>query len=750
MSPRSAMCSPNSERASIARATAARGWEHPPSQRRRRCAIDLSMDRNNPRILFAVDLGARRNFWNISSGGPGSGLFRSTDGGDTWEEISHRPGLPDGLLGKIGVAVSPVRAGRVWALVEAEGDKTGLYRSDDYGMRWTTVSANRDLMHRPWYYTHVFADTGHADTVFRHQPADVESTDGGTSFSEITTRHGDNHDLWIDPNDCTRMIEGNDGGAHVSFNAGALVVDHLQSEDGAILPYRCRQPVSYRVYGTQQDNTSISVPSASEWGVITLADCSIRAPARAASSPSIRAITTSSDVGAIGSSPGGQGPAALRHRTRQLQLVNVWPEESTGIAPKDLKYRFAWTFPIVFSPHDPGHALCRRQLRVPHPRPGHELDADFARSQPQRSRTSRAIQAADHARARRRGARDLRLRRRITAPRRRDHMASTDDGLVHVTRDDGRPGRTSRPGACPSSLMSAASRFGARPDTIYVAATRYKLADYKPYLFRTSDGGGPGSRSTAICRRPRSPASCAPMWWRPACCSSAPRPASISRSTTARLDADAGLAGGAGVRSQAPGTATGGGDARPLVLDSRRRDRAARSGRRRSFDARDRAAQRPSAPSCIGCRRQRAHRIAYGPAFGIDGSTVMVERPDGTRVREHLDVGEKSAQRAIIYYWLAEDASGPVTLTFRDSAGPGSSPIRATTRTFRQPSTGHRAGSIRFVWDRSRAEDRLWLAPPRPSRWRPIQRTAGPGPSFQAPAWRRAGVGGRNGGEAWS
>src|SRR6185437_7077525 len=150
-------------------------------------AVEISMDPNNPRILFAAFWQTRRNFWNISSGGPGSGLFRTTDGGDTWEEITRAPGLPDGLLGKLGVAVSPAKPGRVWALIEATGDKTGLYRSDDYGARWTLVSSNRDLMHRPWYYTHVFADTCDAETVYVTNLQMWKSTDGGSSFTEIMT-----------------------------------------------------------------------------------------------------------------------------------------------------------------------------------------------------------------------------------------------------------------------------------------------------------------------------------------------------------------------------------------------------------------------------------------------------------------------------------------------------------------------------------------------------------------------------------
>ena len=168
------MFGPNEERGVFRSRDGGKTWEKVLYRGADAGAVDLSMDPNNPRILFAAFWETRRNFWNLSSGGPGSGLFRSTDGGDTWEDISRAPGLPDGLLGKLGVSVSPARSGRVWALIEAVGDKTGLYRSEDYGARWMQVSSNRDLMHRPWYYTHVFADTRDADTVYVAQPSDVE------------------------------------------------------------------------------------------------------------------------------------------------------------------------------------------------------------------------------------------------------------------------------------------------------------------------------------------------------------------------------------------------------------------------------------------------------------------------------------------------------------------------------------------------------------------------------------------------
>ncbi|HYP36353.1 MAG TPA: sialidase family protein [Stellaceae bacterium] len=318
-------------------------------------AVDLAMDPRNPRILFAAFWQTRRNFWNISSGGPGSGLFRSTDGGNSWIEISRFPGLPTGPLGKLGVAVSPARSGRVWALVETEAEKTGLYRSEDYGETWALISSHRDLMHRPWYYTHVFADPCHGETVYVANLALWKSTDGGTSFTEIQTPHGDNHDLWIDPADPNRMIEGNDGGACVSCNGGQTWSSIYNQPTAQFYRIDTDNQYPYRVYATQQDNTTISTPSAAAWGAITLGDCTYPGTGESgfvAVHPEDPNIVY---YGAIGSSPGGAG--ALQrydHRTGQIQLVNVWPEASLGIAPKDMRYRFAWTYPIVFSPHDNG------------------------------------------------------------------------------------------------------------------------------------------------------------------------------------------------------------------------------------------------------------------------------------------------------------------------------------------------------------------------------------------------------------
>jgi len=683
--------------------------------------IDLTMDPNNPRLMFASMWEARRNFWNVSSGGPGSGLFRSTDGGDSWEEISTKPGLPSGMLGKIGVSISPARSGRVWALVEAEGDKTGLYRSDDFGMRWTMVSPNRDLMHRPWYYSHVFADPGHGDTVYVTNLQMWKSTDGGTTFSEVTTRHGDNHDLWIDPKDPTRMIEGNDGGANISFNGGATWSTIYNQKTAQFYRIDVDNQYPYRVYGTQQDNTSISVPSASEWGVITLADCSYPGTGESgfiAVDPRDHNIVY---VGAIGSSPGGAG--ALQrydHRTRQIQLVNVWPEESTGIAPKDLKYRFAWTFPIVFSPHDPGTLYaggnCVFRTR--------DEGMNWERISPDLSLNDRKRQGASGGPITRESAGaevHATCACVVESPHRRDEIwASTDDGLVHVTHDGGKSWKDVTPKGLPELAYVGCVEVSAHDaDTIYVAATRYKLADYRPHLFKSTDGGRswksingnlPKDEISRVVRA--DPVAKGLLY--------------VGTETGIHFSLDDGatwtrMAGLPNVpvydmklKNSDLVAATHGRSF--WILDDVTALRGLADGRKGTRLFAPRTAIRTKLHWSAGANVRTG--VAYGPAFGIDGSTVMVERADGTRYREHLDVGENPPNGAIVYYWLSEKDTGPVTLTFRDSSGRKIVDCKSDDTSLppaRRPDT--KPGLNRFVWDmKFPGPTRLdyGLAPPRP------------------------------------
>ena len=667
-------------------------------------AVEISMDPNNPRILFAAFWETRRNFWNLSSGGPGSGLFRSTDGGDTWQDISRAPGLPDGKLGKLGVSVSPAKSGRVWALIETVGDKTGLYRSEDYGARWVQVSSNRDLMHRPWYYTHVFADPCDAETVYVLNLQMWKSTDGGSSFGEILTPHGDNHDLWIDPGNPSRMVQGNDGGACVSFNTGITWTSIYNQPTAQFYRIDTDNRYPYRVFATQQDNTSIAVPSASYWGAITLGDCSYPGTGESgfiAVHPEDPNIVY---CGAVGSSPGGAG--ALQrydYRTNQIQLVNVWPEESTGIAPKDMRYRFAWTFPIVFSPHDSNllyaggnHVFRTRNEGMS----WEEISPDLSLNDVSRQGASGGEITAESAGAEVHAT----CACVVKSPHRKGEIwASTDDGLVHVTRDDGGSWLNVTPPALPELAYVGCVEISAHDaDTVYVAATRYKLCDYKPYLFRTTDSGRtwqsiagdlPTNEITRVIRADRVRKGLL----------------FVGTETGIYVTLDDGqswmrMLGGLPVvpvydlKIKDADLIAGTHGRAFWVLDdiAPLRELADGNTDSRLVPPRETIRTKLHFGSMSGVRGP----FAFAITFGIGGGIATHEMPDGTRRREHLDVGENPPNGAIVYYWLDGNASGPVSLTIRDSSGATIVTLRSDDTKLpaaRRPPA--RPGLNRFVWD---------------------------------------------------
>ena len=241
---------PNEQRGIFRTKDGGKNWERVLYKSENAGGGDISIDPGNPNFLVASIWQVRRNFWNLSSGGPDSGLWRSRDGGDTWEDVSSNPGLPDLPFGKIGVAISPAKPGRIYATIEAR--EPGVYRSDDYGDTWELVSDNRDLQGRPWYYQHIFADPQDADTAWVLNYGAWKSIDGGRTWTEVNTPHGDNHDLWIDPRNPRRLIEGNDGGACVSYNGGETFSTIYNQMTSQFYHLTTDTQFPYRVYGTQQ------------------------------------------------------------------------------------------------------------------------------------------------------------------------------------------------------------------------------------------------------------------------------------------------------------------------------------------------------------------------------------------------------------------------------------------------------------------------------------------------------------------
>ncbi len=452
-------------------------------------AVDLSIDVNNPRIIYAAIWEARRNFHQIISGGAGSGIWRSTDGGESWHNISANQGLPSGTLGKVGIAASPAQSGRVYALIEHQ--EGGMYRSDDHGNSWQYVARNNDIISRSWYYMHLTPDPQDPDTVYVNNLRFWKSIDGGRTYSMIGTPHGDNHDLWIDPQNPKRMVQGNDGGACVSFNGGASWSSIFNQPTAQFYHVAADNRQPYFVYGTQQDNSSIAVPSRNNKSSLMWMDGFIAGSGESG----YIAVKPDDDniifVGAIGSSPGG-GNCLQRydHRSQQIRLVTTWPEMANGEAAANLHYRFAWTYPIVFSPHDPNTLYIGGNLVFKSTDEGHSwqpISPDLTRADPNTLKISGGPIN--------RNAAGAEVYATVYALAESLHQpgviwAGSDDGLLHITRDSGETWQNITPADLPEwSMVTMLEPSSHDPATCYLSATRYKLDDYSPYLYKTTDYG---------------------------------------------------------------------------------------------------------------------------------------------------------------------------------------------------------------------------------------------------------------------
>jgi photosystem II stability/assembly factor-like uncharacterized protein len=474
---------PNRERGVYRTVDGGRHWDLVLHRNEDTGAIDLSLDPTNPRILYATLWQARRYPHTLVSGGPGSGIFRSSDGGDTWSEISHNRGLPRGVLGRMGISASPARSGRVFACIEAEDG--GLFRSDDGGDTWLRTCADRELVTRAWYYEHVIADPVDADTVYVLNLKMLKFVDGGHAFTAIEVPHGDNHDLWIDPRDPRRMIEGNDGGACVSLDGGRSWSSLYNQPTGQIyhVTTDTRQP--YRIYGAQQDNTTICTPSRSDGAAITFAECY---PVGGGECGYIAVRPDDPDIVYAGS----YGGLITRydHRTRQAQDITVWPDDPLGYAAKDIRYRFQWTSPLLLSPHDPGTLYCagnhvfrsRDEGRSWEP-----ISPDLTRNDVGKQGSSGGPITQDNVST----EYYCTIFALAESPVRPGVLwAGSDDGLIHVSEDGGGTWRNVTPPMLPEwSLISIIEASRHDPAAAYVAATRYKHDDFAPYLLKTSDYG---------------------------------------------------------------------------------------------------------------------------------------------------------------------------------------------------------------------------------------------------------------------
>ena len=486
---------PNDERGIFRTTDGGKTWQKVLYRDPKTAGIEIVFDPNNPNVLYAALWEAFRNTYMMSSGGPGSGLFKTTDGGDHWTEISRNPGMPKGMLGKIGVDVSRADSNRVYAQIEAPDG--GTFLSDDAGTTWKKVSDNRDVQQRAFYYTRVYADPKDKDTFYEPNVGFMKTTDAGKTWTQLRPPHGDTHDLWIDPTNGKRFILSNDGSATVTTNGGQTWTD-LDVPTAQFYHVITTSDVPYHVCGAQQDNTTACVGSQSAGGFIP--GLSVGGPGAAASADQIFYTVGGGESGYIAQDPrnpdiffaGSYGGLLTRinRKTRVLKAVDPYPDNPMGYATKDITERFQWTFPIVFSPLDPTALYAGSQhVWVSHNggQSWAKISPDLTRHDPKTMGDSGGPITRDET-----GVETYATVFSI-APSPKDGnliWTGSDDGYVFVTRDGGQKWTNVTPKDMPDfarvSLVEASPH---RPGTAYVAANHYQFDDFAPYVWRTDDYG---------------------------------------------------------------------------------------------------------------------------------------------------------------------------------------------------------------------------------------------------------------------
>ena len=475
---------PNEQRGVFRSKDGGKTWEKVLFRSNKAGAIDLILDPSNPSIVYAGFWEVYRKPWTLESGGPGSGIFKSTDGGDTWTELTRNNGLPRGTIGKIGIAVSPANSDRLWAIVEAEDG--GVFRSDNGGQTWSRVNEERRLRQRAWYYTRIYADPKNADTVYVLNTGFYRSNDGGRTFTGIPVPHGDNHDLWIAPDDPNRMIESNDGGSNVSFNSGRSWTEQDQPT-AQFYRVAIDNDFPYNIYGAQQDNSTVRIASRTTEGSIGFSDWYDVGGGESgwiAPSPKDSQIVYAGSYGGL--------TTRYDKRTGQTRDINPYPNNPMGAGADVLKYRFQWNFPIAFSPHSPDTLYLAANVLFKSADEGSSwqvISPDLTRNDKSKQGSSGGPITKDNTSIEYYGTIFALMESPVQAG---TIWTGSDDGLIQLSRDGGKNWSNVTP---PSSIMPEwiqINSIDASPHdagTLYVAATMYKWDDYRPYLYKTTDYG---------------------------------------------------------------------------------------------------------------------------------------------------------------------------------------------------------------------------------------------------------------------
>jgi photosystem II stability/assembly factor-like uncharacterized protein len=441
---------------------------------------DLSMDMTNPRIVYAAYWDHRRFPWKVQSGGPGSGIWKSVDGGVTWNKLTE--GLPKGVMGKIGVSVSRANPNKVWAIIEA--DNGGLYRSDNGGKNWRLINPDRLLRARSWYYMHIQAHPTDEESVFVMNAPLVQSTDNGKTFMNLNTPHGDNHQIWVNPVHPEYMINANDGGANVSIDGGKNWSTQNNQPTAQFYRVNVDNQFPYRIYGGQQDNSSVSIASRVDGGGISNEDffpvggCESAYSAFDPDDP--KYVYSGCYQGIIDE---------WNAKTKQTKDVMAYPFQGLGTNPADVKYRFNWNAPIVASKHDPsviyhaGNKLLKTSNRGI---TWEEISPDLTKNDSTHISWGGGPITNEGA-----GGEIYHAIYYVAeSPHTPDVIyTGADDGLLHITKNGGASWSNISIPNVEEGMVNQIDVSPHTPGTVYVAYNRYKYNDFTPHIFKSTDYG---------------------------------------------------------------------------------------------------------------------------------------------------------------------------------------------------------------------------------------------------------------------
>ncbi|MGB8194494.1 MAG: hypothetical protein WCF67_21360, partial [Chitinophagaceae bacterium] len=474
---------PNEERGVYRTTDGGKTWKRVLYVNNQTGASDLVMEPGNPNVFYAGMWRLIRTPYSLESGGEGSGLWKSTDGGDTWTNITAKKGLPKGIWGIVGVAVAPSNTDKVYALIEnANG---GMFTSNDAGETWTLTSNDNNIRQRAWYYTKVFVDPKNENLVYAPNVGFMRSRDGGRTWQSVRTPHGDHHDLWIDPEDGNRMIVADDGGAQVSFDGGENWSTYQNQPTAQFYRVSTDNAFPYRILGAQQDNSTIRIKHRTYGAGVTDRDWESTAGSE---SGYVVADPLNPDI-VYGGNYGGY-LSRLDHKTGENRAITVWPDNPMGAGADVLKYRFQWNFPIFFSPHNPKKLYAAGNHLFATEDEGQsweQLSPDLTTNDKSKQASSGGPITKDNTSV----EYYCTIFTAAESPFEKDLLwTGSDDGLIHVSRDGGKNWQNVTPPNLPKWMMwNCIDADPFKKGAAYFTGTRYKVDDFAPYIYKTEDYG---------------------------------------------------------------------------------------------------------------------------------------------------------------------------------------------------------------------------------------------------------------------